>query len=256
MLVRSLLATLATLLWRPPGVDAKLPRCSVALHPCRAAAPKVHAFSVLAAPLAVGQFPRWSACAHASPHSSWPCTVCAGATKSHSQSRCDPSAASDGDRRPEARAPWCVAPHAPGASAGVARRSCGAGGAARVSASGCSVSLHAVRSGVTPPPPSCLSSAQASRAWERLAWSTATCTTPSARPFRRALACRRASRPQQPAPPRDTRGRRNPVTVTRLSPACHLADHRGVVRDEEGGGQRQNLQPRHLGHCRPGAPRQ
>ena len=124
-------------------------------------------------------------------------------------------------------------------------------------ASGCSGSLHAVRSCAVgsphPPPPSCLSSAQASRAWERPAWSTATCTTPSARPFRRALACRRASRPQQPAPPPRHTGPANPVTVTRLPPACHLADHRGVVRDEEGGGQRQNLQPRHLGHCRPGA---
>ena len=80
---------------------------------------------------------------------------------------------------------------------------------------------HLPIEGEDPPPPHCLSSAQASRAWERPAWSTATCTTPSARPFRRALACRRASRPQQPAPPRDTRGRRNPVTVTRLSPACH-----------------------------------
>ena len=43
--------------------------------------------------------PRWSACAdHGSPHPSLPCTVCAGATKSRSQSRCEPSAVSDGDR--------------------------------------------------------------------------------------------------------------------------------------------------------------
>ena len=36
---------------------------------------------------------------------------------------------------------------------------------------------------------------------------------------------------------------------------CHHVspDHRSVLRDEEGGGQRQNLQPRHLGHRRPGA---
>ena len=201
--------------------------------------------------------PPWeSASAHASPHSSLPCAFCAGATKSHSQSLCV-ALVSDGDGRPEARAPWYVAPRAPGARAALARRSCGAGGAAR--APGSSGSLHAVHAATagTSTPLSVLCCAGQPGVGKTCLVYRYLYNTFGETISVRARLPPRLTPSQRAAPCHPAAAR--PLVACPLSSAPvvtgHLADHRGVVRNEEGRGQRQNLQPRHMGHRRPGASR-